>query len=282
MRKKILPLLLTAAVMLCGCTSLLERSYNAVEPYTNRYWDTGAKDTLRAESYQDLVNSLLMLVEERAEEGIVRYYSQNSIDSYPLAVAAKQEVLEDTVLGSYLLDDITFTFASGETFATLNYTLTYRSTASDPDSLMSLSDTQSLVDLLRLAVRENHSTLTSRFINPVSQEAVNSAVESLWQELCAGETGEETDPPATETEPIDPEAAEGADADAPVEQPDQQQPPETGEIPPEGETPAEGDSQEEVPAEPVDPPVVDYPPCPWQIRFYPDPNRAEIVEILLD
>ena len=147
---------------------------------------------------------------------------------------------------------------------------------------MSLSDTQSLVDLLRLAVRENHSTLTSRFINPVSQEAVNSAVESLWQELCAGETGgEETDPPATETEPSDPEAAGDADADAPVEQPDQQ-PSETEEIPPEGETPADGDPQEEVPAEPVDPPVVDYPPCPWQIRFYPDPNRAEIVEILLD
>lgn len=278
MRKRILPLVLTAAVMLCGCTSLLERSYNAVEPYTNRYWDTGAKDTLRAESYQDLVNSLLMLVEERAEEGIVRYYTKNNADAYPLAIAAKQEILDETVLGSYLLDDIAFSFTSGETYATLNYTLSYRSTASDPDSLMSLSDTQSLVDLLRLAVRENHSTLTSRFINPVHREAVDSAVESLWLELCTAEAEGDSAPPAAETEPAVPEGEESPGTDPQPEAPDQQTPPETEEIPPEEGDPIEGGQPEELPEEPA----VEYPPCPWQIRFYPDPSRAEIVEILLD
>ena len=67
MKKWMLSLPLCLA--LCGCGMLLERSYSSVEPYANRYWDSGAEDTLRSETYQDLVNSLLLLVEERAEEG---------------------------------------------------------------------------------------------------------------------------------------------------------------------------------------------------------------------
>ena len=56
--------------LLSGCPALLERSYGVSEPYADRYWDSSAEDTLRVESYQDLVNSLLLLVEQRAEEGI--------------------------------------------------------------------------------------------------------------------------------------------------------------------------------------------------------------------
>lgn len=282
MKKRILPLL-AALLALTGCTSLLERSYNVVEPYTNRYWDTGAEDTLRAESYQDLVNSLLMLVEERSEEGTIRYYAEHNADAYQLALNAKKEVLGDTVLGSYLLDDITFTFSSGETYASMTYTIHYRAAASDPNNLMALSDTQSLVDLMRLAVRENHDMLTARFINPVDRVAVESAVESLWQELCLSEMEVEsgTEPGETggkgEDTPADepPEEAPSGKTEetAPAAQPD------TGNTPDAENTsqPDEGGGEEE-PA----PPAIEYPPCPWQIIFYPGPDSAEIVEILLD
>ena len=69
-------------LLLCGCASLLERSYSSVEPYTDRYWDSGAEDTLKAESYQDLVNSLLMLIEQRSEEVVIRYYAPEGTNTY--------------------------------------------------------------------------------------------------------------------------------------------------------------------------------------------------------
>ena len=69
-----LALLLAVCLSLSGCASLLERSYSVVEPYTDRYRDSGGEDALRAESYQDLVNSLMMLVEQRAEVGTIRCY----------------------------------------------------------------------------------------------------------------------------------------------------------------------------------------------------------------
>ena len=155
MKKRILVLALAGSLLLSGCTSLLERSYSVVEPYADRYWDANAEDTLRAESYQDLVNSLLMLIEEGAEDGVIRYYTAG--DAYGLALQATQEVREETMLGSYLLEKITFTYQMMEEgVCTLTYEMVYREDAEDVDSLMVLSDSQSLVDLLRLAIREGH------------------------------------------------------------------------------------------------------------------------------
>ena len=56
MKQRLFPPLLAACLLLSGCTSLLERSYSVVEPYADRYWDSAAEDTLRAENHQDLVD----------------------------------------------------------------------------------------------------------------------------------------------------------------------------------------------------------------------------------
>ena len=260
----LLPLALAACLLLCGCASLLERSYSTVEPYTNRYWDSSAEDTLRAESYQDLVNSLLMLVEQQAEEGTIRCYEE--ANSYIQAQRARSEVRRETTLGSYLLSGLTFTYDAGTAYSTVTYQMTYREGTEDLDGLMSISDSQSLLDLLRLAVREEHEKLTARFVYDTPRTEVTDAVEGLWLELCLGEA----DP-----------------AGNPADIPD---PGETAE-PPEDEPPAEGtDVQPELPPEEADPamgvlaappPEETLPDCPWTIRFYPDQDTAEVVEILL-
>ena len=101
-----LPLALCLCLCLSGCAAMLERSYSFSELYVNRYWDTGAGDTLRAGTYQDLVNSLLMLVEQRAEEGVVRYSARTR--SYNEVYSAVAEVRQKTALGSYLLRSMLF------------------------------------------------------------------------------------------------------------------------------------------------------------------------------
>ena len=223
----LLPLALAACLLLCGCASLLERSYSTVEPYTNRYWDSSAEDTLRAESYQDLVNSLLMLVEQQAEEGTIRCYEE--ANSYIQAQRARAEVRRETMLGSYLLEKLDFTYQYSASYSTLTYQMTYREDAEALASIMKISDSQSL-------------------------------------ELCLGEAD-----PAGNTADI-PDSGEAAEQ-------------------PEDEPPAEGtDVQPELPPEEADPamgvlaaqPLEEtLPDCPWTIRFYPDQDTAEVVEILL-
>lgn len=320
MNKRIFALLAAVCLLFTGCASLLERSYSAVEPYTDRYWDTTAEDTLKAENYQDLVNSLLMVIEQRSEECVIRYYASAGADSYAQSLAARREVLNETILGSYLLDSISVIYTSNEDYCTLTYSMSYRKNAQDVDTLMALSDTQSLVDLLRLSVREEHDALTARFISKTSRSEVIEAVEDLWEELWLdemeamgllpipeetsspdsetpdGETpdGETPDseavPPSEEPSPDDeppppPENEEGAE-DSGSESEDAASPPPSDDTSPEDPNAPEGElPPEEIPPEdsPDGPetPVIEIPPCPWEIRFYPDQESAEIVEIIL-
>lgn len=278
-----LALLLAVCLSLSGCASLLERSYSVVEPYTDRYRDSGGEDALRAESYQDLVNSLMMLVEQRAEEGTIRCYEE--ANSYILARRARQEVRQDTTLGAYLLDGLNFTYEGEEGYCTLTCHMSYREDAEDLGSVMTISDSQSLVDLLRLAVREELEKLTVRFVNDTSQTDVTAAIDALWQELCQGE--EKTEPPLDEALSQTPEVPEadarppfGAD-DASLENAslDDASTEEDSSAANASLFSEEGTDLDSV--EPEEPPEPEYPPCPWKVRFYPNMEAAKIVEILL-
>ena len=64
MRKKFIPLSLALCLALSGCGGnvVLERSYSVSTPHSEVYWENEGADTLRADSYQDLVNALLLLL----------------------------------------------------------------------------------------------------------------------------------------------------------------------------------------------------------------------------
>lgn len=272
------------AGLLGGCARLLERSYGITEPYADRYWDSSAEDTLRAETYQDLVNSLLLLVEQKAEEGVIRCYGE--AEEYEQVLAARREVRQETMLGSYLLKELQLDHEKGSGYSTVTCQMTYREDAEDLGALMPISDSQSLVDLLRLAVREDYEKLAAHFTYEPSREDVAAAVESLWQEICRSEMEElaalsvdeevpEEGAPEGEEGVVPEESGEGG-AEAPPEE-QEAAPPEEEAV--DSET-AEGEDGEAVEPPPEEP-VIEYPPCPWSIRFYPNQETAEIVEVLL-
>ena len=252
-----LPLALCLCLCLSGCAAMLERSYSFSELYVNRYWDTGAGDTLRAGTYQDLVNSLLMLVEQRAEEGVVRYSARTR--SYNEVYSAVAEVRQKTALGSYLLHSMLFRYDAGEDDCTITVQIAYREDAEDVGSLMLLSDSQSLVDLLRLHLREEHQRLTAQFVYETERrEDVLAAVQGLWTEMCLEEQAKEEEPPPEDvTAP-----PEGADPLLETEPDVEADPPE--------------DPPEEEPAAPAAG-ELEIPPCPWEVHFYPDTEYAGII-----
>ena len=283
--------LLLAACLLSGCAALLERSYSVVEPYADRYWDSGEEDTLRVETYQDLVNALVLLITERAEEGVIRCYGE--VGEFRRVMAAREEVRKETVEGAYLLRDLRLSPESGTTYSTVTCYMTYREDAEDLDSIMTLSDTQSLVDLLRLAVREEHEKITACFTYNTPREAVTAAVESYWQELCREEMAVEAasglpeDVPDGPSETLSPEDGSEDGPEAGPEDPpeDAPAPEELPEAAPEDPDPApeepEGGETPPEPPEDGEEDSIEYPPCPWAVRFYPNQETAELVEILL-
>lgn len=272
------------AGLLGGCARLLERSYGITEPYADRYWDSSAEDTLRAETYQDLVNSLLLLVEQKAEEGVIRCYGE--AEEYEQVLAARREVRQETMLGSYLLKELQLDHEKGSGYSTVTCQMTYREDAEDLGALMPISDSQSLVDLLRLAVREDYEKLAAHFTYEPSREDVAAAVESLWQEICRSEMEELAALSVDEEVPAE-GAPEGEEGVVPEESGEggAEAPPEEQEAATPSEEPADGEAPEGEDGEAAEPPpeepVIEYPPCPWSIRFYPNQETAEIVEVLL-
>lgn len=272
------------AGLLGGCARLLERSYGITEPYADRYWDSSAEDTLRAETYQDLVNSLLLLVEQKAEEGVIRCYGE--AEEYEQVLAARREVRQETMLGSYLLKELQLDHEKGSGYSTVTCQMTYREDAEDLGALMPISDSQSLVDLLRLAVREDYEKLAAHFTYEPSREDVAAAVESLWQEICRSEMEELAALSVDEEVPEEgvPEGEEGVVPEESGEGGAEAPPEEQEDMPPEEEA-VDGEAVEGEDGEAVEPPpeepVIEYPPCPWSIRFYPNQETAEIVEVLL-
>ena len=272
------------AGLLGGCARLLERSYGITEPYADRYWDSSAEDTLRAETYQDLVNSLLLLVEQKAEEGVIRCYGE--AEEYEQVLAARREVRQETMLGSSLLKELQLDHEKGSGYSTVTCRMTYREDAEDLGALMPISDSQSLVDLLRLAVREDYEKLAAHFTYEPSREDVAAAVESLWQEICRSEM-EELAALSVDEEVLEEGIPEGEEGVVPEESGEggAEAPPEEQEAAPPSEEPADGEAPEGVDGEAAEPPpeepVIEYPPCPWSIRFYPNQETAEIVEVLL-
>ena len=297
--KKIFLAALAVCLLLGGCSALLERSYSMVEPYADRYWDSGEEDTLRVDSYQDLVNSLVMLIEQRAEEAVIRCYGD--VGSYTEALKARNEVRWETTKGSYLLQSIQFKFEDGSSYGTATFQMAYREDAEDLANVMTLTDSQSLVDLLRLAVREDHEKLTAQFTFETPREAVNAAVENYWQELCLEEMaaeaaaleGLEPDYQLSEGTPggdaeiaegID-ETVEGTEEETEEEteassEPEEDEPTEENAAGVSGEDPENADTY--VSGNVEEPETIEYPPCPWTVRFYPNRETAELVEILLN
>ena len=90
MRKRVWALAAALLMLpLTGCGSLLNRDYSVTEPHSSSYYESEDRSVLRAESYQDLVNALLVLISGGAKEGTIWLYPDDS--GLPAPQAAEQE-----------------------------------------------------------------------------------------------------------------------------------------------------------------------------------------------
>jgi len=190
--KKRILLLAAALCLLCsGCGGgLLEREWSSVTPHSAGYWENGDKDTLRADSYQDAVNAILMLVANHAERGVVRCYFGSDAEYAELAAEACNEVQQETDLGAYLLDYITYAGTDERGFYELSLSFGYRRTAEEQAGIVTATSTEALPDLLRLTAREGSlSRIAVRFTYfTADRDGIRDMVRSVQEEVDTGFT----------------------------------------------------------------------------------------------
>ena len=131
MKRRIIALILALAMALplAGC-SLLERGYSSVNRHEYSYYESTEKDVLQPETYQDLVNALLVLVDDHAAEGTIWLSSDGDVANPEEAIEqACQEVQRETPMGAYAVEYITYTVSQdNRAYSEIKLALGYRRT----------------------------------------------------------------------------------------------------------------------------------------------------------
>lgn len=154
--------LLLCCLLLSGCASLLNREYSVMEKHTSKYRESGAGDTLRAESYQDVVNDLLLLVSERREEATLRLYGESRDAATDIMERAAAEVKQETAMGSYAVEYITFRVWMQYGNYGADVRIAYRRSATQMNAVVNATSTAALERLLDDAMRNNRDELAVR------------------------------------------------------------------------------------------------------------------------
>ncbi|MBQ3548336.1 MAG: hypothetical protein IJA33_00440 [Oscillospiraceae bacterium] len=187
--KKIMALVLIGllCVSASGC-SMLERSYSSVQPHVSSYYESEDQSVLRAESYQDLVNDLLLLIGERAESGTIWIYAAETLGDVQQAVeAACQEVQNETPMGAYAVEYMTYTLE--ETAAThidVKLTVGYRRSQQQMGAIVNITGIAALRDLLTAAAENGTAELTVQLGNFYNDP---SEIHTIVSEVAANNNG---------------------------------------------------------------------------------------------
>ncbi len=157
MKKKLIAPLLAALLLLTGCGSFLNREYSSSEPHSHAYFGGDDRSVLRLDTYQDLVNGLLTLVTGRAADGTIWLYPSGNMPGAAEAMErACAEVQQETPLGAYAVDYITYTIDdTAHNYSVVNLTIGYRRSAEQVGAMVHVTSVSALYDLLTAAAGEH-------------------------------------------------------------------------------------------------------------------------------
>ena len=118
----------------------------------------------------------------------MRFYSGD--DAAAMAEQACKEVQEETALGAYLLDYISYTDAQERGYYEMRVRMGYRRTAEEQAAIVTATSTEALPDLLRLTAKEGVvNRITMRFTYfTADRSGVRDMVKQVQSEIEPGFT----------------------------------------------------------------------------------------------
>lgn len=133
----LLALALAAALALSGCAAMLDRSAGSATPHVD-YPVAEEESTLRAETYQGLVNSILYYVNEHSSTGSIQLYNYDGDVEEDLDRACA-DVLEEDPLAAYAVSALTCEHTRILTYYEVDVRVTYAHTAEELEAIRPVS-----------------------------------------------------------------------------------------------------------------------------------------------
>ena len=161
MKRAIFSLALYCALLLSGCSSLLDRPYVAVEPHVEQPAVAGDSSTLQANTYSELVNAVLFLVSQGTEEGMIQLTDYRGEVEDDLNRACV-EVAKDDPLGAYAVDFIKNSYTRVLTTYEAVISITYRRTKEQVQNIVNVTSTSAIRKEVSAALSEYRPELVLR------------------------------------------------------------------------------------------------------------------------
>lgn len=143
MKRIILIPALCAALLLPGCSSLLDRPYVMVEPHVEQPAVAGDSSTIQVDTYSELVNAVLFFVSQGVEEGTIQLTDYRGEVEEDLNRACL-EVAKADPLGAYAVDFIKNSYTRVLTTYEATISITYRRTKEQVQSLVNVTSTSAI------------------------------------------------------------------------------------------------------------------------------------------
>lgn len=138
MKKAPLAVLLSACLLLTGCSSMLERSYERSQQHEEKPVTAEDSSVLRVENYRELVSAVLYLVSQGREEGVIQLYNYGGDVESDLPAACLEVATEDP-LGAYTVDYIKHEVTRVVSYDQAKLSIGYRRTQEEVRSIVNVT-----------------------------------------------------------------------------------------------------------------------------------------------
>lgn len=188
MKTRILSCLL-ALVLLSGCSALLDRPYTVVNPHPEHPATGEDPSTIKVSSYPELVNGVLYLVSQVLEEGSIHLVDYDGDVETDLN-AACLEVAKDDPLGAYAVDFIKNDYTRILTTYEANIYITYRRTPEQIRSLVNVTGSTAIRQVLGEALAGFQSEVALRVgYFTEDEESIRALVRQAYYDTPAAALG---------------------------------------------------------------------------------------------
>lgn len=168
MKKRICALLLSAALLLSGCTGMTDRDYLSIQPHKDNLTTEDDPSVFRAENYTRMVDAIHSMVEAGLVHGVVHlsnYVPQNEKGDVETDIAdACAEVAQHDPLGDYAVDFIKHDKSYIVSYYEANIYITYSHTPEQVNNIVAVTGSSAV----RTEIQEAISTFATEKVLRIS------------------------------------------------------------------------------------------------------------------
>lgn len=151
----VIPLLF---VLAGGCSLILSRDYLVITPHLENRGDEVSGSELRAETYDELKKSILHLIEDGVDEGIIRLYNYIG-DAEGDSESAIKDIMNYEPLGAYAVEYMSYRCARILSYYEVTVSITYQKTPEQISAIKSVDSFSAFKELVGSAFANYEDSL---------------------------------------------------------------------------------------------------------------------------